>query len=79
MHLRYDTARGRVRAKVRETKIREVVIAKFHYTDPTGPARTFLAARVSEKLRWVRAGLRQSPVGSVRARAVEFSLNLSGA
>jgi len=33
--------------------------AKFHYTDtdPTGPARTFFAA----KLRWVRAG----PVGSV--------------
>jgi len=41
-----------------------LVIAKFHYTDPTrtrpdphGPARTFFAA----KLRWVRAG----PVGSV--------------
>ena len=33
------------------------VIAKFHYTDPTGPARTFFAA----KLRWVRAG----PVGPV--------------
>ena len=37
------------------------LIAKFHYkdtdTDPTGPARTFFAA----KLRWVRAG----PVGSV--------------
>ena len=29
------------------------LIAKFHYTDPTGPARTFFAA----KLRWVRAGL----------------------
>jgi len=44
------------------------VIAKFHYTDPTGPDRTrtdFFAA----KLRWVRAGLRQSPCGSVRVRA----------
>ena len=30
------------------------IIAKFHYTGPTGPARTFLRpyARVSEKLRW---------------------------
>ena len=44
------------------------VRAKFHYTDPTrtrpdphGPARTFFAA----KLRWVRAGRRQSPCGSV--------------
>ena len=48
------------------------VIAKFHYTDPTGPARTrtdFFAA----KLRWVRAGRRQSPCGSVRVRVVEFS------
>ena len=51
-------------------------IAKFHYTDPTrtrpdphGPARTFFAA----KLRWVRAGRRQSPVGSGRVRVVEFS------
>jgi len=47
---------------------RRRVIAKFHYTDPTGPARTgtdFLAA----KLRWVRAGLRQSPCGSVPVRA----------
>ena len=76
------------------------IIAKFHYTgptgpdrtgpdqtnsshfvgdrlnsttrarpDPTGPAWTFFVARVSEKLRWVRAGLRQSPCGSVRVRA----------
>jgi len=53
------------------------VIAKFHYTDATGPDRTrtdFFAAPVSEKLRWVRAGLRQSPCGSGRARVVEFSL-----
>ena len=35
------------------------------------------ATRVSEKLRWVRAGLRQSPCGSGRARVVEFSLNCS--
>ena len=54
-----------------------LVIAKFHYTDPTGHARTrtdFFAIRISEKLRWVRAGLRQSPCGSSRARVVEFSL-----
>ena len=48
--------------------------AKFHYTGPTGPARIFFAARVSEKLRWVRAGHRLSPCGSGRARVVEFSL-----
>ena len=48
------------------------LIAKFHYTDPTRPARTrtdFFAARVSEKLRWVRAGLRQRPCGSLWVRA----------
>jgi len=45
------------------------LIAKFHYTDPTGPARTFFGA----KLRWVRAGRRQSPCGSGRVRVVEFS------
>jgi len=50
------------------------VIAKFHYTGLTGPARTFFAARDSEKLHWVRAGLRQSPCGSGRARVVEFNL-----
>jgi len=61
--------------------------AKFHYTGLTGPDRTradFFAARVSEKLRWIRAGLQQSPCGSIRVRAgpvgsgrarvVEFSL-----
>jgi len=45
-----------------------IVIATFHYTGPTGPDRTrtdFFAA----KLRWVRAGLLQSPCGSVRVRA----------
>ena len=44
-------------------------IATFHYTGPTGPARTFFAARVSEKLRWVRAGLRQSPCESARVQS----------
>ena len=53
------------------------LIAKFHYTDPTRPARTFLrpgspinsvgSVRVSDK---VRAG----PRGSGRVRVVEFSL-----
>jgi len=43
------------------------LIAKFHYTGQHGPARTFFAARVSEK---VRAG----PRGSGRAHVVEFSL-----
>ena len=37
--------------------------------DPTGPARTFFAGRVSEKLLWVRAGLRQSPCGSGRVQS----------
>jgi len=53
------------------------LIAKCHYTGPTEPDRTrtdFFAAQVSEKLRWVRAGLRQSPCGSGRARVVAFSL-----
>ena len=58
-----------------------LLIARFHYTGPTGPARTFLrlgsprnsagSVRVSDK---VRAG----PVGSGRARVVEFSLNMAG-
>ena len=51
------------------------ILAKFHYTDPHGPERTFLrpgsprnsvgSVRVSDK---VRAG----PRGSGRARVVEF-------
>ena len=60
--------------------------AKFYYTGPTGPDRThtdFFAARVSEKLRLVPAGLRQSPCGSVRVRAgpvgpVLWNLAVSG-
>ena len=47
--------------------------AKFHYTGPTGPARTRARpgpqTRVSDKIR----GL--CPVGSGRARVVEFSYN----
>ena len=68
-----------LRRATRDTQLaveRLLFIAKFHYTGPTGPDRTrtdFFAARVSEKLRWVRAGLRQSPCGSGRVRVVEFS------
>ena len=53
------------------------VLAKFHYTGPTGPARTFFVARVSEKLRWsvrVSDKVRAGPRGSGRARVVECSL-----
>ena len=62
---------------IKTVRLSCTVIAKFHYTGPTGPARTFLrpgsprnsvgSVRVSDK---VRAG----PRGSGRARAVEFSL-----
>ena len=58
----YRTRPDKVRARCR-------LRAKFHYTDPTGPARTFFAA----KLRWVRAGRRQSLCGSGRVRVMEFS------
>ena len=57
---------------------RACVVAKFHYTGPTGPARTFLrpgsrrnsvgSVRISDK---VRAG----PRVSGRARVVAFSLH----
>jgi len=57
-----------------------VVKAKFHYTDPTGPARTLSATRTDptefrrkKKSVRVRAGRRQSPCGSGRVRVVEFS------
>ena len=56
-------------AEYRHVVFADRVIAKFHYTDPTGPARTFFVA----KLRWVRAGRRQSPCGSGRVRVMEFS------
>jgi len=55
-----------------------LLIAKFNYTDPTGPARTLSATRTdffAAKLRWVRAGRRQSPCGSGRVRVMEFSFN----
>ena len=48
------------------------IIAEFHYTDPTGPARTQRSFAAKKSVR-VRAG----PVGSVsgpcRVRVVEFS------
>jgi len=53
------------------------VIAKFHYTGPTGPARTLSETRTgprsfaAKKSVQVRAG----PVGSGRVRVVEFSYN----
>ena len=37
-----------------ELRLNSTTWARPH---PTGPARTFFAARVSEKLRWVRVGL----------------------
>ena len=52
------------------------VIATFHHTDPTGPAR-IRADPNDPDLRetpLVRAGLRQSPRGSGRVRVVEFSV-----
>ena len=51
------------------------VIAEFHYTGPTGPARTFLrpgSPRNSVGSVRVRAG----PVGSGWARVVEFTNQL---
>jgi len=45
------------------------VRAKFHYTDPTGPARTFFAAKP--------LGPCGSPTKSARVRVVEFSFNHS--
>jgi len=63
---------SRASADRRAKKVSIFIIAKFHYTGPTGPDRTctdFFATRVSEKLRWVRAGVRQSPCGSARVRS----------
>jgi len=53
------------------TKSAHIVGDELNSTTRTrhGPERTFFAA----KLRWVRAGRRQSPCGSVRVRVVEFS------
>jgi len=68
---------SRASADRRAKKVSIFIIAKFHYTGPTGPARTFLrpgsprnsvgSVRVSDK---VRAG----PRGSGRARVVEFRI-----
>ena len=46
-----------------------VVIAKFHYTGPTGPARTLSETR-TDKTEFRRKKVR---VGPCRARVVEFS------
>jgi len=53
------------------------IIAKFHYTGPTGPARTRTDPNDPDRRETplVRAGLRQCPCGSGRASVVEFSLN----
>jgi len=59
---------SRASADRRANKVSIFIRAKFHYTGPTGPDRTctdFFAARVSEKLRWVRAGLRQRPCSGI--------------
>ena len=57
----------------RQTRHDHTVPTACSYIPPLhGPDRTrtdFFVARVSEKLRWVRAGLRQSPYGSVRVRS----------
>ena len=46
-----------------------VVKAKFHYTDPTGPARTLSATRTDP----TEFRRKKSPCGSGRVRVVEFS------
>jgi len=45
------------------------VRAKFHYTDPTGPARTLSATRTDP----TEFRPKKSPCGSGRVRVVEFS------
>ena len=47
------------------------VYAKFHYTGPTGPARTRTDPNDTDlrETPFVRAGLRQSPCGSARVRS----------
>jgi len=54
------------------------VKAKFHYTDPTGPARTLSVTR-TDPTEFLgdpgRKKVRAGPFGSSRARVVEFSLS----
>ena len=69
--VRGGIGRRRRHANDIQPSAQQYIIAKFHYTDPTGPERTFFVA----KLRWVRAGRRQSPCGSGRVRVMEFSSN----
>ena len=53
------------------------IIAKLHYTGPTGPVRTFLRpGSPRNSVGSVRVS--DSPCGSGRARVVEFSLNYRG-
>ena len=53
-----------------------ILIAKFHYTGPTGPDQTKSADLVGDPGRrpGSRETVRAGPVGSDRARVVEFSL-----
>ena len=50
--------------------------AKFHYTGPTGPDRTLSETRTDPTEFLGDPGRKKSPVGSGRARVVEFSLKL---
>ena len=56
------------------------IIAKFHYTDPTGPTRTLSETR-TDPTEFLgdpgRKKVRAGPVGWGRAHVVEFSLNSS--
>ena len=64
-----------------------IVKAKFHYTGPTGPARTRTdphglcrrPARIQRSFSETRAAKKvpAGPVGSGRARVVQFSYNLT--
>ena len=66
-----DDARRRVVETVTTHRSPGRVIAKFHYTGPTGPARTRTDPNDPDlrETPLVRAGLRQSPRGSVRVRS----------
>ena len=49
--------------------------AKFHYTGPTGPARTLSETHTNPTEFFWRPGLQKSSCGSGQARVVEFSYN----